>query len=113
LISFFSLAFTNSLTLVIISDTYMLIGKGSLFPFLTLKVLDVVKPYQADKAIAIVSSLIFVGQFTSPVILDSIGLLAGFSTIRFQYGLLAVTILVFVIFSSFLTWRNKNHNASV
>ena len=112
-IAFLTLAFTNSLTLVIISVTLIGFGQGSLFPFLTLKVLDVVKPYQADKAIAIVSSLIFVGQFTSPVILDSIGLLAGFSTIRFQYGLLAVTILTFVIFSFFLTWRNKTHNASV
>ncbi len=112
-IAFLTLAFTNSLTFVIISVTLIGFGQGSLFPFLTLKVLDVVKPYQADKAIAIVSSLIFVGQFTSPVILDSIGLLAGFPTIRFQYGLLAMTILAFVIFSFILTWRNKTNKTSV
>ncbi len=112
-IAFLALTFTNSITLVIISVTLIGFGQGSLFPFLTLKVLDVVKSYQADKAIAIVSSLIFLGQFISPVILDGIGALAGFPTIRFQYGLLATTILIFVMISFLFNWRDKSEKESL
>lgn len=111
-IAFLTLTLTNSITLVIISVTLIGFGQGSLFPFLTLKVLDVVKMHQADKAIAIASSLIFLGQFISPVVLDGIGALVGMPTIRFQYGLLAVTILFFVLVNIFTIWKNSSKEAT-
>ena len=109
-VAFLTITLTNSIALVMISVTLIGLGQGSLFPFLTLKILDVVKVHQADKAMAIASSLIFLGQFISPVILDSIGSLVGMPTIRFQYGLLGSIILIFVFINFFTISKNKSQN---
>lgn len=109
-VAFLTITLTNSIALVMISVTLIGLGQGSLFPFLTLKILDVVKVHQADKAMAIASSLIFLGQFISPVILDSIGSLVGMPTIRFQYGLLGNIILIFVFINFFTISKNKSQN---
>src|SRR5699024_8743630 len=53
-----------------------------------------VTPTQADRAVAMTSSLTFLGQFLSPVVLDAVGKMAGTSSIRFQYGTLAVVVLI-------------------
>src|SRR5699024_12617517 len=76
----------------------------------TLKILDVVKVHQADKAMAIASSLIFLGQFISPVILDSIGSLIGMPTIRFQHGLLGSISLIFILINFITISKNKSES---
>src|SRR5699024_551986 len=105
-----TITLTNSIALVMISVTLIGLGQGSLFPFLTLKILDVVKVHQADKAMAIASSLICLGQFISPVILDSIDSLVGMTTSRIQYRLLGSIILIFVFINFFTISNNKTQN---
>lgn len=53
-----------------------------------------VDPALSDRVISIVSSMIYVGQFLSPVVLDSISNLVGLPEIRFQYSFLAVGLIV-------------------
>lgn len=64
---------------------------------------------------AIVSSMIYIGQFLSPVVLDSISQLANQPSIRFQYGVIAVSMVVaFVVaflIKSFQSNRNKQNFA--
>lgn len=106
-IAFFILSFTNSIALVMLSVCLIGFGQGTLFPILTLKALDIVKIHQADKALAIMSSIIFLGQFLSPLILDGIGQLVNNPTIRFQYGFLAVFITIAVMISFIFILRPK------
>ncbi|HIV74977.1 MAG TPA: hypothetical protein H9895_07880 [Candidatus Pseudogracilibacillus intestinigallinarum] len=61
------------------------------------------------------SSMIYIGQFLSPVVLDSISQLANQPSIRFQYGVIAVSMVVaFVVaflIKSFQSNRNKQNFA--
>jgi len=38
--------------------------------------------------------MIYIGQFLSPVVLDAISRIAGQPTIRFQYGVIAVCMII-------------------
>ena len=107
-LAFFTLTFTNSLLLVILSVTLIGFGQGSLFPLIILKVLDRVVPYHSDRAVAITSSFTFLGQFASPLVLDGVGRIVGVSAIRFQYGFLAVGITIIVLINFFIVLKCKN-----
>lgn len=106
-IAFLLLSTTNSIPIVMISVVIIGLGQGSLFPVLTLKALEIVQFHQADKAIAVASSIIFLGQFLSPLLLDGIGIVTNNETIRFQFGLLATTILIAVVISFIYILRPK------
>lgn len=108
-LAFLTLTITNSLVLVIISVCFIGFGQGSLFPVIVIKALDKVTPTQADRAVAMTSSFTFLGQFLSPVVLDAVGKVAGTSSIRFQYGTLAIFVLVCVGVIFFVTLRSKEN----
>lgn len=93
-IGFTTLAFAQSIPLVLIGVFCIGFGQGVVFPLINLKTLSAVDPYQSDKVIAIVSSMIYVGQFLSPIVLDTIGRIANQDTIRFQYGVIAVSMII-------------------
>lgn len=105
--AFLMLTFTNSVPLVIISVCLTGFGQGSLFPIIVLKALDCVPLHQSDQAVAWTSSFTFLGQFLSPIVLDGISKIAGQSAIRFQYGILAVAILIIVIITTFSILRSN------
>ena len=104
-IAFLTLAFTSNIALVLISVCFVGFGQGSLFPIIVLKALDCVPLHLADRTVAITSSFTFLGQFMSPIVLDSIGKIANSPSIRFQYGTLAVIILLIVSINSFYIIR--------
>lgn len=110
--AFLILSFTNSILLVLVSVCLIGFGQGALFPIIVLKALDRVAPHQADRAVALTSSFTFLGQFLSPLILDGIGRIANQSTIRFQYGTLAVFILLTVSITVFVILRSKHRSSS-
>ncbi len=111
-LAFLTLSITSSVPLVIISVAFVGFGQGSLFPIITLKVLDRVFPHLADRAVAITSSFTFLGQFLSPLVLDGIGSIAGISTIRFQYATLSVAIGIIVIINIIFLLKPKKRTAS-
>src|SRR5699024_3342478 len=84
-LAFLTLTLSNSIVLVAISVCFVGFGQGALFPVIALKALDQVEPFQADRAVAYTSSFTFLGQFLSPIVLDTIGKVANNDTIRFQY----------------------------
>lgn len=106
-LAFLALSLTNMVSLVIISVCFVGFGQGALFPIIMLKALDHAAPHQADRAVALTSSFTFLGQFLSPIVLDSIGRIAHNPTIRFQYGALAVFILVIVLMIFFFILRSN------
>lgn len=106
-IAFLLLTLTNNLPLVIISVCLIGFGQGSLFPIIVLKALDSVPIHQSDRAVALTSSFTFLGQFLSPIVLDGIGKIANSPSIRFQYGTLAVVILIIVCISVFYVARSN------
>lgn len=99
-LAFFLLTITSSVPLVMISVTLIGFGQGSLFPILILRTLDQVTNHHADRAVAITSSFTFLGQFASPLVLDSVSKIANTTAIRFQYGTLSISIFIVVIIST-------------
>lgn len=106
-IAFLLLSFTSSLILVMIAVCLVGFGQGTLFPIVTLKALDRVEMHQADRAVALTSSFTFLGQFLSPIVLDGIGKIFNTTTIRFQYGVLAASVIIIVIVNIVLVSRKK------
>ncbi|SFH27591.1 Predicted arabinose efflux permease, MFS family [Desulfotomaculum arcticum] len=60
-------------------------GFGSLMPLILVQVTQSVEREQTVTAMAVVSSMIYLGQFLSPVILDAAGVILGNETISFTY----------------------------
>lgn len=106
-LSFFFLALSNWLILIMIAVCFIGFGQGVLFPVLTMKVLDSVPLHQTDKAIAVATSFIFTGQFLSPIILDNLGILFNQPSIRFQFKILAFFTLAFALVNFFIVKRGK------
>lgn len=92
-IAFGVLSISHSIPIILMSVCVVGFGQGIVFPLINDKVLGNIDPRLSDKVISIVSSMIYIGQFLSPVVLDSIGKIAGYETIRFQYSVLAVSLL--------------------
>lgn len=106
-IAFLFLAVTNNIPLIIFSVCLIGFGQGSLFPTLVLKALDAVPVAYADQAVAWTSSFTFLGQFLSPIVLDGIGKIVNNDSIRFQYGTLAITIIIIVVITTVTIFRAK------
>lgn len=94
--------------LVVLSVCIVGFGQGSLFPIITLRALDRVHLHQADRVVALTSNCTFLGQFTSPLILDGIGKIANSTAIRFQYGMVAISVLAIVLVSSEYLLRSRD-----
>lgn len=95
-LAFGLLTITHSIPLILLGVCMVGFGQGIVFPLINVKVLGTVDPRLSDRVISIVSSMIYVGQFLSPVVLDSIGKLVGSETIRFQYSVLSISLIVSV-----------------
>ncbi|ARF13452.1 MFS transporter [Sporosarcina ureae] len=104
-VAFTGLALSHSVPLILACTCIIGFGQGILFPIINVKALSLVNPLHSDRVIAIVSSSIFIGQFSSPLLLDGIASLAGFPTIRFQYSVigiaLGIAVLLIILFKVF------------
>lgn len=93
-LAFAGLTFTHWMPLILLSVSLVGFGQGVIFPLINVQALNQVDRFQTGTVIAIVSSSIYVGQFLSPIVLDKIGQIAGHPTIRFQYGVIAVSMII-------------------
>lgn len=93
-LAFAGLSLSHSIPIILISVSLVGFGQGVIFPLINVRALNQVNPIHTDKVIAIVSSMIYIGQFLSPVVLDAISRIAGQPTIRFQYGVIAVSMII-------------------
>jgi len=82
---------------------FMGFGFGSILPVVFDQVSRQVPRSQTVQAKAIVTSMVFFGQFSSPIFLDVIGVLFGNDSIRFMYLFLSsgmfVVVIVFFVFA--------------
>ncbi len=111
--AFLLLTFTHNIFFVIMGVCLIGLGQGALFPTIILKALDQVQPFQADRVIAWTSSMTFLGQFLSPVVLDGIAKIANVTNIRFQYGGLSAVIMGFVLISITTALKNQKRALSL
>lgn len=92
-----------SIALCMVFGGCFLIGfaNRSLYPYVFLKASNSVSGNQTVKAMAVLSSMIYLGQFTSPILLAFLGKIFGNPTIRFSYLcmgiLLSVSVFLFFI----------------
>ncbi|GKV66917.1 MULTISPECIES: MFS transporter [Sporosarcina] len=96
-IAFTGLALSHSVPIILACTCMVGFGQGILFPIINVKALGLVNPLHSDKVIAAISSSIYVGQFSSPLVLDGIARLAGFPAIRFQYTVVGIGLGVAVV----------------
>lgn len=111
-LAFTFLSFTVSLPIIIVSVLFIGFGQGVLFPLILLRVIDQVEVQKSDRAVAITTSAIFLGQFLSPIILEGVGSIASNDSIRFQYGFLAIAIFSIVAIHYFFSGRRGPHAAT-
>ncbi len=97
--SFLMLSLAKHVTIVMMAACIIGFAQGTLFPVLTMNALNRVKLHQTDRAIAVLTTFIFTGQFLSPVILDMSSNIFNQPSIRFQFALLAGSLFVFVVFT--------------
>lgn len=96
-LGFGNISLSYSIPFVLVGVLFVGFGQGVLFPLINVKVLGNVAPEISDKVISIVSSMIYVGQFISPVVLQFVGELFSRPTIRFEYTVLSVSLLLSVL----------------
>ncbi|MGN7409502.1 MFS transporter [Sporosarcina sp. SAFN-010] len=96
-LAFGCLALTSSIPVILTAVCFVGLGQGILFPLINIKALGLVNPLNSDRVIAVVSSCIYIGQFSSPLVLDSIARSMGHPTIRFQYFFIGSALVLSVI----------------
>jgi len=96
-LGFVILTVSHSIPPILVGVLFVGFGQGVLFPIVNVKVLGTVAPEISDKVISIISSMIYVGQFVSPLVLDYAGKLMNNPTIRFQYTVLGVSLIISVL----------------
>lgn len=106
-VAFLTLSITHSVPLIMVSVVLIGTGQGALFPTIMLRVLDAVPMHLASRTIAWTSSMTFIGQFLSPVVMDGVGVLFNQQTIRFQYSAIALTVGIFAICSIFYIFKHN------
>lgn len=93
-IGFFIIAISNHFVVMGLGVGFMGFALGSIMPTVFDQVSREVPKTQTVQAMAIVTSMLFFGQFSSPLLLDGIGILFGNESIRFMYMFLSVSILI-------------------
>ncbi|WP_096200462.1 MFS transporter [Bacillus sp. FJAT-45350] len=93
-LGFLITAMTNNLVFIGVGVGFMGFGFGSILPIVFDQVSRQVPRTQTVQAMAIVTSMLFFGQFSSPIFLDGIGLLFSNDSIRFMYMFLSVGIFI-------------------
>ncbi|MFA9456354.1 MFS transporter [Halalkalibacter sp. AB-rgal2] len=112
-IGFLIIAFAPNAFIIGCGVGLMGFGFGSLMPTVFDHVTRIVPRVQVVQAMAVVTSMLFLGQFLSPIILDSIGILVGDESIRFTYFLLAGSLfLVSTVFFIHASSRRSTINGS-
>jgi MFS family permease len=94
---FFTIGISNHSLVIGLGVGMMGFGFGSIMPTVFDQVTRQVPRVQTVQAMAVVTSMLFFGQFLSPVILDTIGILFANESIRFTYQFLAGSMLVVAI----------------
>lgn len=111
-VGFGIIALSNTISPILFGVLFVGFGQGVLFPLINVKVLGNVSPKISDKVISIVSSMIYVGQFISPVVLQFTSELFARPTIRFEYTILAValifSVLCMILYKLFSPHRRKS-----
>lgn len=107
-VAFGVLSMSHSIPVILVSVCFVGFGQGIVFPLINDKVLRGVDRSLSDRVISIVSSMIYIGQFLSPVVLDSIGRMAGIASIRFQYSVIAGSLIVSVVIMLLVLILRKN-----
>lgn len=110
-IGFGIISLSYTIPLVLIGVLFVGFGQGVLFPIINVKVLGNVSPTISDKVISIVSSMIYVGQFVSPVVLQFVGNLFARPTIRFEYTVLAISLILSVVGMIIYKWFTARTDA--
>ena len=103
-LNFYLLYKADTFSDVIISTIFLGIGYGITYPTIALKASHSVPQFLAGKALSLANSLLYLGQFLSPVIFGIIGFIAGDTSIRFLYQVMLGTSLtgLFIFFVVFL-----------
>ncbi len=95
-VGFFTLHWSLALWMVFGGSFLIGFANRSLYPYVFLKASNSVPGKQTVKAMAVLSSMIYLGQFTSPVFLAFLGRIFNDPAIRFSYLVIGIMLCVAV-----------------
>jgi MFS family permease len=107
---FLLVGFSNHLVFLAAGVACMGFGFGIIMPIVFDRVTREVPRIQVVQAMALVTSLLFLGQFASPIVLDGIGMMANQSSIRFIYQFVGTAMLIVSLAYLFIAYRVKDHS---
>lgn len=106
-VGFFVISLASQTLILGLGVGFMGFGFGALMPIIFDQVTRYVPRAQTVQAMAIVTSMLFFGQFFSPIILDGIGFLFSNDTIRFTYQFLGTCMALAAIVFLSMAARKK------
>ena len=98
-LGFFFLGFTNLLISTILGVIFVGFGLGTLLPILNAQIPFLIRKENLTAAMALASAMIYLGEFLSPIIIDSIQKLLHLEGIQIPYNIAAVfAVILFFVF---------------
>jgi len=100
ILAFFALWFTGSIVLVILGLIALGIGMGTVAPILNAQIALNVERGKITPAMAVMSAMLFLGQFLSPVIIDGVQSILHLRGIQTPYDLaMILSVLLCIAFT--------------
>lgn len=97
IIGFFIMGFTSSVSLIILGLVFLGIGLGMIVPLLNAQISLNIEKEQAPSAMALMSFMLYLGQFLSPIIMGFFIKILNLNNIRAPFYLAGVMAIVLLI----------------
>ena len=97
IIGFFIIGFTASISIIILGLVFLGIGLGTIVPLLNAQISLNIEKEQAPSAMALMSFMLYLGQFLSPIIMAFFIKILKLNNIRAPFYLAGVMAIILVI----------------
>jgi MFS family permease len=97
IIGFFILGITSSVSIIILGLLFLGIGMGIIVPLLNAQISLNIEKEQAPSAMALMSFMLYLGQFLSPIIMDFVIKILKLNNIRAPFYLAGVMAIILII----------------
>lgn len=102
---YFALVIAKGTPMIFVSMALIGFGQGQVIPLLLFETAQAVPAAKRTSAIALVSSMQFLGQFITPFLFNSIGRIVGDSSIQMMFIATAVVLMLAVILQTAMNLR--------
>ena len=110
LLGFFILGFTYSVILIILGLVFLGIGLGIIIPLLNAQISLNIEKEKAPSAMALMSFMLYLGQFLSPIIMSFVIKVLNLSSIRAPFYVSGVIAIILIISFKWIAIKDISNN---